>query len=94
MGTEPTARTADVIKSAALRRGRPAAGPTVASKYESMATAIAASYIRLMGEDPERIHLTGCPSSTLFGDGTAGRQIAEILARVEDFEIQKKLSYD
>lgn len=34
------------------------------------------------------------PSSTLFGDGTAGRQIAEILARVEDFEIQKKLSYD
>ncbi len=32
------------------------------------------------------------PRSKLFGDGTAGRQIAEILATAE-FRIQKMLSY-
>jgi UDP-N-acetylglucosamine 2-epimerase len=32
------------------------------------------------------------PRSNLFGDGTAGRQIADILATAE-FRIQKMLSY-
>ncbi len=47
----------------------------------------------IFGAVMTQVHHGQYPSSNLFGDGTAGEQIADVLAAVEDFGIQKQLSY-